>query len=131
VDERSASLLCDIRGSRSEVAGKGIPRFFRLLLVCFLCCACTRLFIGQSAAAPSTATPAPVSQIRGPNQRPAVMLGEAEGLIHLDVLVTDNSGRPVPGLGAKDFTLVDNGRIEKDPFLSRARWCLAQAGFAG
>ena len=99
--------------ARSEVAGKGNPRFFRLLLVCFLCCACTRQFIGQSAAAPSTATPAPVPQIRGPNQRPAVMFGEAEGLIHLDVLVTDNSGRPVPGLGTKDFTLVDNGQIEK------------------
>ena len=99
--------------ARIEVAGKGNPRFFHLLLVCFLCCACTRQFIGQSAAAPSTATPAPVPQIRGPNQRPAVMFGEAEGLIHLDVLVTDNSGRPVPGLGAKDFTLVDNGQIEK------------------
>ncbi len=106
--------FCEISEvARSEVAGRGIPRFFRLLLVCFLCCACTRLSIGQSAAAPSMATPAPVPQIRGPNQRPAVMLGEAEGLIHLDVLVTDNSGRPVPGLGAKDFTLVDNGRIEK------------------
>ncbi len=35
------------------------------------------------------------------------------GLIHLDVTVTDNSGRPVTGLGVEDFTLLDNGQPQE------------------
>jgi VWFA-related protein len=37
----------------------------------------------------------------------------AEGLIKLDVVVTDESGKPVSGLEAKDFTLLDNGEPNK------------------
>jgi VWFA-related protein len=37
----------------------------------------------------------------------------SEGRIHLDVLVTDKSGKPVTGLDAKDFTLLDNGHPGK------------------
>jgi VWFA-related protein len=33
-----------------------------------------------------------------------------EGLINLDVLVTDSSGKPVPGLHSNDFALLENGR---------------------
>jgi VWFA-related protein len=36
-----------------------------------------------------------------------------EGLIHLDVAATDRAGRPVSGLAAKDFTLLDNGVAQK------------------
>ncbi|MGA7522197.1 MAG: VWA domain-containing protein [Acidobacteriaceae bacterium] len=36
----------------------------------------------------------------------------AEGLMHLDVVVTDAAGRAVTGLGAGDFTVLDNGRPE-------------------
>ena len=36
-----------------------------------------------------------------------------EGIIKLDVVVTDTSGRPVSGLEPKDFTLLDNGQQEK------------------
>jgi VWFA-related protein len=36
-----------------------------------------------------------------------------EGLIHLDVAATDREGKPVSGLGAKDFTLLDNGVEQK------------------
>jgi hypothetical protein len=32
-----------------------------------------------------------------------------EGIIHLDVAVTDNKGKPVLGLTAKDLKLTDNG----------------------
>lgn len=37
----------------------------------------------------------------------------AEGLIKLDVVVTDKSGKSVPGLKSSDFTLLDNGEPEK------------------
>jgi VWFA-related protein len=33
-----------------------------------------------------------------------------EGLIKLDVLVTDSSGKPVPGLHSSDFALLENGQ---------------------
>ena len=36
-----------------------------------------------------------------------------EGLIKLDVVVTDRAGKPISGIAAKDFTLLDNGQPEK------------------
>ncbi len=36
-----------------------------------------------------------------------------EGLIKLDVVVTDKAGKPVSGIAAKDFTLLDNDHPEK------------------
>ena len=39
--------------------------------------------------------------------------GTAEGLIRLDAVVTDKSGKSVPGLKSSDFTLLDNGEPEK------------------
>ena len=36
-----------------------------------------------------------------------------EGILKLDVVVTDTSGRPVSGLELKDFTLLDNGQPQK------------------
>jgi VWFA-related protein len=36
-----------------------------------------------------------------------------EGRIHLDVVVTDQSGKPVSGLDLKDFTLLDNNQPAK------------------
>ena len=38
---------------------------------------------------------------------------EPEGLIHLDVVVTDGAGKPVSGMDRGDFTLFDNGQSEK------------------
>jgi VWFA-related protein len=37
----------------------------------------------------------------------------ASGLINLDVVVTDKSGKTIPGLGPNDFTLLDNGQPQK------------------
>jgi VWFA-related protein len=51
-----------------------------------------------SASHTATATPAP---------------GAAEGRIHLDVVVTDKPGKPVPGVELKDFTLLDNNQPAK------------------
>jgi VWFA-related protein len=44
-----------------------------------------------------------------------MMLANAprEGLIHLDVAVTDREGKPFSRLAAKDFTLLDNGLPQK------------------
>ena len=36
-----------------------------------------------------------------------------EGLIKVDVVVTDKAGKPISGIAAKDFTLLDNGQPEK------------------
>lgn len=36
-----------------------------------------------------------------------------EGRIHLDVLVSDSKGRPVPGLLPPDFTILDNGQARR------------------
>ena len=36
-----------------------------------------------------------------------------EGLIHLDVVVTDAAGKPVSGLESADFSLLENGRPQK------------------
>jgi VWFA-related protein len=40
---------------------------------------------------------------------PAHSSDKEEGLIKLDVLVTDSSGKPVPGLHSNDFALLENG----------------------
>jgi hypothetical protein len=37
----------------------------------------------------------------------------SQGMIRLDVVVTDPSGKPVSGLADKDFTLLDNGQPQK------------------
>ena len=44
-----------------------------------------------------------------PDEAPAVA-APPEGLLHLDIVVTTPSGRPVIGLPASDFTLLDNGQ---------------------
>jgi VWFA-related protein len=62
---------------------------------------------------------APVSPGAVPSSEPIVHRNptgsavELEGLIRLDVTVTDQAGRPVAGLGRDDFTLLDNGRPEE------------------
>jgi hypothetical protein len=38
---------------------------------------------------------------------------EPEGLMHLDVVVTDRAGKPVSGIDRRDFTLFDQGQSEK------------------
>jgi VWFA-related protein len=55
------------------------------------------------AASPSALQPSP--SVTAP--------AAAEGRIHLDVVVTDKSGKPVSGLELKDFTLLDNNQPAK------------------
>jgi VWFA-related protein len=44
---------------------------------------------------------------------PLARAQEPEGFIHLDVMVTDPTGKPVPGLKASDFAVLDKGQPEK------------------
>jgi VWFA-related protein len=73
------------------------------------------LAFAQQATPPESSTP----QVPALNPRPAYTPAPAatpsatEGRIHLDVVVTDKSGKPVSGLGLKDFALKDNNQPAK------------------
>ncbi len=79
-------------------------------------CGCFALFVCLPVLCWAQQNPAPAA---APAQPQAVAPsaptpGNAEGRIHLDVVVTDKAGAPVSGLELKDFTLLDNnqpGRI--------------------
>jgi VWFA-related protein len=62
-------------------------------------------FAGQDAG-----FAAPGAQLEAP---PTVTRDEAGGLIHLDALVADPSGKPVSGLRRDDFTVLDNEKPAK------------------
>jgi VWFA-related protein len=74
---------------------------FRILAYSFLSlvliAACSS-HLSAAASAPSAVSTEPDS---------------SDGLVRLDVTVTDKSGSPVPGLKAEDFTLLDNGQPQK------------------
>ena len=76
------------------------------LVLCLLFCLPV-LAWGQQPAEPAN----PVLVPR-PAPKP-VNPGDAEGSIKLDVVVTDAAGKPVSGLEAKDFTLLDNNQPQK------------------
>jgi VWFA-related protein len=77
-------------------------------------CAATLFAQTASGAAPRPQSEA-VAEPQTPAlaQRPLSRSDAAHGLINLDVVVTDNSGRPVFGLRPEDFTLLDNGQAQK------------------
>jgi VWFA-related protein len=64
-----------------------------------------------SAAGAGQAAPA----ANGPvlSKRPGPLPANGEGRIHLDVVVTDKSGKAVSGLALKNFTLLDNNQPAK------------------
>ncbi len=74
-------------------------------------CSCVVLFF----AVPSLACAQPeVSHAESPVAVvPSVERDRAEGLIKLDVVVTDAGGNPVSGLGSADFNLLEEGRPQK------------------
>jgi VWFA-related protein len=73
------------------------------------------IFWAQENPAPSAATvqPAAASPAAPQPSPTAPAPKSAEGRIRLDVVVTDKSGKPVPGLELKDFTLLDNNQPAK------------------
>ena len=65
------------------------------------------------ASRPTQSEAVPAPQIHLLTQSPAPTLGAEGGLIKLDVVVTDSSGKPVTGLEPTDLTLLDNGQPSK------------------
>jgi VWFA-related protein len=74
-------------------------------------CLAFLLCLPAFSAAQSTAPTAP--QVASLSRSPAPTTDAAEGLIKLDVVVTDQAGKPVSGLGPGDMTLLDNGQPVK------------------
>jgi len=68
--------------------------------------------ISSNAAASAAAQPDQRTPGVGPGPPAAQSDDTVEGLIHLDVVVTDATGSPVPGLGAGNLTVLDNGHPE-------------------
>jgi VWFA-related protein len=82
--------------------------------------ACLVLVVCLPALSWAQQNPAPPAAVEQPqvaspsaSQPPSSKTGNAEGRIHLDVVATYNSGKPVSGLELKDFTLLDNNQPAK------------------
>jgi VWFA-related protein len=69
------------------------------------------LAFAQQPATPQSPTPEAPALAARPAYTPVP--APAEGRIHLDVVVTNQAGKPVAGLGPQDFTLLDDGRPSK------------------
>jgi VWFA-related protein len=82
-----------------------VSRSFHLILALFL-------FFPVLAWAQQAAEPKEPVLMQRPAPKPANS-ATAEGRIKLDVVVTDAAGKPVSGLEAKDFTLLDNNQPQK------------------
>ena len=89
----------------------GLSLLSRALVLCLAASLCAKTASGTGL--PAQAEEAAALQVQGPTQRTEPALGAAPGLINLDVVVTDNSGKPISGLGPKDFSLLDNGQSQK------------------
>ena len=97
VRERRVYFLRGSRGTVIQVTGVWTP--FRICVVLLL------FLTAPEVAQPGQRPPyVPVEVEPGPMPDPS------QGMIRLDVAVTDKSGNPVPGLRRRDFTLRDNGR---------------------
>jgi VWFA-related protein len=83
------------------------------LCLALVFCVLSPIFAQQTGvqAEPDAAGASPAPALDVPlTSHPQV---EPEGLIHLDVVVTDQAGKPVSGIDRRDFTLLDNGQSEK------------------
>src|SRR5271167_3603049 len=81
-----------------------------LFLPALVLCLAVSLWAKTASGAGPPAQPreALALQGQGPAQPTSPESDAAQGLINLDVVVTDNSGKTISGLGPKDFTLLDN-----------------------
>jgi VWFA-related protein len=84
------------------------PYGFYLVFVFCLLSPVSAQQIGVQPALDAAAIPA--LPVQSNTSRPRV---EPEGLIHLDVVVKDSTGKRVSGIDRSDFTLFDNGQSEK------------------
>ena len=92
---------------KQESLGLSDPSLFLPALV--LCLAVSLWAKPVSGSGP-TARPGEVIQDQGPIQPTSPASDAAQGLINLDVVVTNHSGKPISGLGPEDFALLDNGQ---------------------
>jgi VWFA-related protein len=83
------------------------PLFSQVFMALLLLLLGGRPSIAQIGVSGSEGMPESAQPASEPGQHPNA---EADGLIHLDVVVTDAVGKPVNGLEAKDFELLDNGQ---------------------
>jgi VWFA-related protein len=92
---------------RGDVLGTG-----RAILRGFLFC-CLAILRMHRADGQTELSQPPVQAVV--SSEPSIMRADKQpqGLIHLDVAATDREGKPVSGIAAKDFTLLDNGVPQK------------------
>ena len=76
-------------------------------------CAAALFAETASSAAPSQAGAASEPQTPALTQHFSATTHAVRGLINLDVVVTDNSGKQISDLGSNDFSLLDNGQPQK------------------
>ena len=89
-------------------------RFCLALVLNLLSLVCAQQSNTQAvAAAQSKTKTGPASQTARPVQGSLDTSDTAVGLIKLDVLVTDHSGKSISGLEPNDFVLLDNGQPNK------------------
>jgi VWFA-related protein len=89
-------------------------RFCLALVLNLLSVVCAQQANAQArVAAQSERKTAPASQTERHAQGFLDSSDTGVGLLKLDVLVTDNSGKSISGLEPKDFTLLDNGQPNK------------------
>ena len=92
----------------------GLPQNVWLIwLLALSVCARTQSSIYPASTAPASSAGLPVQRQPGPAKDDARLPTLSEGLFHLDVIVTDQSGRPATGLDATDFKLLDEGHPSK------------------
>jgi VWFA-related protein len=93
-----------------RLPGSGL--FAQVLVFCFVASLCMQA--GSQALAPARNEAAsPPYAPKSPSRSAASGATATQGLIRLDLVVTDKSGSPVTGLEARDFTLLDNGQPNK------------------
>jgi len=94
------------RGTLIPVTGACTPfRIYALLLLCL-----PALALAQQSP---TLVPLEAERSSVPSQTSGPMPDPTQGMIRLDVVVTDKSGNPVTGLRQQDFTLQDKGQPAK------------------
>ncbi|MGB7190647.1 MAG: VWA domain-containing protein [Acidobacteriaceae bacterium] len=90
----------------------GTPRQLWLMLILslpsLLYARQTNAVVGGGAR--SQSAPALARHVEGFTAHPPPASGAPQGLIQLDVTVTDTSGKPISGVRPGDFTLLDNGQ---------------------
>jgi VWFA-related protein len=62
---------------------------------------------------PAPASPQPGASLPSSPASAAPSAAAPEGQLRLDIVVTDHSGKPIPGLTAADFTVLDNNQAAK------------------